>query len=93
MAYPVLKGRSTEFSQDSLAVFSSLPSARMRSEGCFVCLSAVCLSVVCVCVYLSVTALAATAFVSACNERHLRHYYGLFLDSSSWIFEKTKVMA
>ena len=44
----------------------------------------------------SVTALAATAFVSACNDRHLRHYYRLFLDLSSWIFEKTfrsKVMA
>ena len=28
---------------------------------------------VCVCVCLSVTTLAATAFVSACNQRHLRH--------------------
>ena len=52
----------------------------------------VCLSVrlsVCLSVCLSVTALAATAFVSACNEWHLRHYYRLFLDLSSWIFEKT----
>ena len=49
-----------------------------------VCLS-VCLSV-CVCVCL-----AATAFISACNERNLRHYYRLFLDSSSWIFEKPSV--
>ena len=36
-----------------------------------------CVSV-CVCVCLSVTALAATAFVSACNQRHLRHYFRLF---------------
>ena len=51
---------------------------------------------VCVCVYLSVTALAATAFVSTCNQRHLWHYYRLFLDFNSWIFEKafrSKVMA
>ena len=59
--------------------------ARMRSEGystCFVC--------------LSVTTLAATAFVSTCNQRHLRHYYRLFLDFNSWIFEKafrSKVMS
>ena len=48
---------------------------------------------VCVSVCLSVTALAATAFVSTCNERHLRHYYRLF---NSWIFDKafrSKVMA
>ena len=32
------------------------------------------------CVCLSVTALAATAFVSACNQRHLRHSFRLFLD-------------
>ena len=31
-------------------------------------------------VCLSVAALAATAFVSACNQRHLRHYFRLFLD-------------
>ena len=43
---------------------------------------------VCLCVCLSVTALAATAFVSACNQRHLRHYFRLFLDFNSWIFEK-----
>ena len=51
---------------------------------------------VCLCVCLSVTALAATAFVSACNQRHLRHYFRLFLDFNSWIFEKafrSKVMA
>ena len=69
------------------------PPARMRSEGYSTCFVCVC---VCVSVCLSVTALAATAFVSACNERHLRHYYRLFLDSSSWIFEKnfrSKVMA
>ena len=35
---------------------------------------------VCLCVCLSVTALAATAFVSACNQRHLRHSFRLFLD-------------
>ena len=34
------------------------------------------------------TALAATAFVSTSNERHLRHYYRLFLNFNSWIFEK-----
>ena len=48
---------------------------------------------VCVSVCLSVT---ATAFVSTCNQRHLRHYYRLFLDFNSWIFEKpfrSKVMA
>ena len=48
---------------------------------------------VCLSVCLSVTALAATAFVSACNQRHLRHYFRLF---NSWIFEKafrSKVMA
>ena len=37
---------------------------------------------------LSVTALAATVFVSTCNQRHLRHYYRLFLDFNSWIFGK-----
>ena len=42
----------------------------------------------CLSVCLSVTALAATAFVSTCNERHLRHYYRLFLNFNSWIFEK-----
>ena len=31
----------------------------------------------CVSVCLSVTALAATAFVSACNQRHLRHCFRL----------------
>ena len=31
----------------------------------------------CVSVCLSVTSLAATAFVSACNQRHLRHYFRL----------------
>ena len=56
------------------------------------CAARVTLCVVC----LSVTALAATAFFSACNEWHLRNYYRLFLDLSSWTFEKTfrsKVMA
>ena len=38
---------------------------RMRSEGYFVCVS----------VCLSVTTLAATAFISACNQQHLRHYF------------------
>ena len=54
------------------------------------CAARVTVLALCVCVSVcqSVTALAATAFVSACNERHLRHYYRLFLDSSSWIFEK-----
>ena len=50
----------------------------MRSEGystCFVCLS----------VCLSVTTLAATVFISACNQRHLRHTFRLFLDLSSWL--------
>ena len=32
------------------------------------------------CLCLSVTALAATAFVSACNQRHLQHCFRLFLD-------------
>ena len=41
----------------------------------------------CLSVCLSVTALAATAFVSTCNERHLRQYYRLFLDFNSWIFK------
>ena len=45
-----------------------------RVSTCFVCLS----------VCLSVTAVAATAFVSTCNERHLRHYYRLFLGFNSW---------
>ena len=35
---------------------------------------------VCLSVCLSVTALAATAFVSACNQRHLLHSFRLFLD-------------
>ena len=51
---------------------------------------------ICVSVCVSVTALAATAFVSACNQRHLRHLFRLFLDLNSWIFEKafrSKVMA
>ena len=39
----------------------------------------VCLCV-CLSVCLSVTALAATAFVSACNQRHLQHCFRLFLD-------------
>ena len=47
----------------------------MRSEG-YGCVS-VCLSVC-----LSVTALAATAFVSTCNQRHLRHYYRLYFRKS-----------
>ena len=46
----------------------------MRSEG--VTVLALC---VCVSVCLSVTALAATAFVSVCNQRHLRHSFRLFL--------------
>ena len=53
-----------------------------------VCLS-VCLSVCpCLSVCVSVTTLAATAFVSACNQRHLQNCFGLFLDCSLWIFEK-----
>ena len=38
----------------------------------------------------------SVSFISTCNERHLRHYYRLFLDFNSWIFEKafrSKVMA
>ena len=52
-----------------------------------------CTYLLCVSVCLSVTALAAAAFVSACNQRHLRN---LLLDFNSWIFEKafrSKVMA
>ena len=61
------------------------------------CAARVTVLALCVClsVCLSVTALAATAFVSTCNQRHLRHYYRLFLDFNSWIFEKafrSKVM-
>ena len=62
------------------------------------CAARVTVLALCVCpsVCLSVTALAATAIVSTCNQRHLRHYYRLFLDFNSWIFEKafrSKVMA
>ena len=49
----------------------NVSSARMRSKGystCFVCLS---------------LAATASAFISACNRRHLRQ-----ADVSSWIFEK-----
>ena len=62
------------------------------------CAARVTVLALCVClsVCLSVTALAATAFVSTCNQRHLWHYYRLFLDFNSWILEKafrSKVMA
>ena len=41
------------------------------------CAARVTVLALCVClsVCLSVTALEATAFVSACNQRHLRHYF------------------
>ena len=66
-------------------------AARVTVLALCVCPLSVCLSVC-----LSVTALAATAFVSTCNQLHLRNYYRLFLDFNSWIFEKafrSKVMA
>ena len=44
---------------------------------------------VCVCVCPSVTALAASAFVYTCNQRYSQVSLRLFLDSDSWIFEKT----
>ena len=60
----------------------------MRSEGTVLALSVciiVCLCVcvsVCLCVCLLPLYIAATAFVSACNEWHMRHYRRLFLDST-----------
>ena len=55
-----------------------------------------CSCLVCVCVCLSVTTLAATSFVFTLKSRYVGVCYRLFLDLTSWIFEKTfhsKVMA